>query len=104
MAIEILRKYDADPEDIFSKIVEICHRNGLKIHEINHNIHRIIFKTGMSAFSFGETYALFLKKEKGHTIVHFEGNPKLGINITGHTKANNTVHSIIETLDNIFQK
>ena len=102
MPTEILRKYNADPADVFEHLHKLCKQNDLRVTEINRSINRIKLSTPLSLFSWGENYTLFLNSNENTTQILIEGSPKFIANITGHTKANTIIQAIVKELDRIF--
>lgn len=104
MTKEILRRYNADPNDVFNSMVSMCKNHNLTIKEINQAIWRIKLSTPLSLVSWGENYSFFIDYENNVTQIYFEGSPKLFYNITGHKKVNSRIVSIIKELDHQYSQ
>jgi len=91
--------YDENIKTIYDVLINICRSisNDITVDVDNY---RIIMKTDMSAFSYGEIIEIFVSKKGKATIVTIEGRKKMFFNVTANERK--YIDQIIYNLNNNY--
>lgn len=92
--------YPFDVNTVIDKLIEICKsERKFRIQRIDNTNRRIILKTGMSLFSYGEIIEVIVNPQNNGSLVYISSKPKAWFNITADKKISLNINYIFETLD-----